>query len=152
MTKPTSRPANPNFSSGPCAKIPGFALEMLKDAPLGRSHRAKIGKTKLEQLINRSKTLLGLPEGYELGIVAGSDTGAFEMAMWNMLGQRGVDVFAWEAFSSDWLNDITKQLKLSDVRSFTAPYGELPAMAEDDKSRDIVFRPLRRIARAGGSR
>jgi phosphoserine aminotransferase len=137
--KPSTKPANPCFSSGPCAKRPGWSLEALKDAALGRSHRAKIGKTKLKDVIDRSKKILGLPEGYRLGIVPASDTGAIEMALWSMLGARGVDVFSWESFGKTWAGDIKKQLKLPDVRSFEAPYGELPDLAQADWSRDVVF-------------
>jgi len=136
---PSNKPNNPCFSSGPCAKRPGWSIDALKDAPVGRSHRAKIGKTKLKEAIELSKEVLGIPEGYVLGIVPASDTGAFEMAMWSVLGQRGVDVFAWESFGSGWISDIKKQLKLEDVRSFEADYGKLPDLSQADFSRDIVF-------------
>lgn len=137
--KPSSVPQNPCFSSGPCAKRPGWTIESLAGSAVGRSHRAKIGKTKLKEVIDRSAALLGLPEGYRLGIVPASDTGAIEMAMWSLLGPRGVDVLAWEAFSKTWLQDITSQLKLSDVRSFDVGYGELPDLSAVDFSRDVVF-------------
>jgi phosphoserine aminotransferase len=140
MNKPTVKPQNPNFSSGPCAKRPGWTPDALKGAPVGRSHRSKPGKAKLEEVINLSKKVLGLPEGYRLGIVEGSDTGAVEMALWSLLGKRGVDVLAWESFGSDWLADITKQLKLNDVRTFTADYGQIPDLSKvDTESRDVVF-------------
>ena len=139
IAKPSLRPANPNFSSGPCAKRPGYSLEALKGAPLGRSHRAKIGKSRLKEVIDRSKALLGVPEGYLLGIVPASDTGAVEMALWSLLGARGVDVLAWESFGSGWATDIVKQLKLKDTRVMEADYGELPDLAKVDFSRDVVF-------------
>ncbi len=137
--KPTQKPANPRFSSGPCAKRPGWSLDALKDAALGRSHRAKVGKTKLKEVIDRSKAILGIPADYRLGIVPASDTGAIEMAMWSLLGARGVDVFAWESFGSTWAGDIKKQLKLKDVRNFNAGYGALPDLSQADWSRDVVF-------------
>jgi phosphoserine aminotransferase len=137
--KPTKKPANPCFSSGPCAKRPGWSLDALKETPVGRSHRAKIGKTKLQEVIERSKKLLNLPQGYVLGIVPGSDTGAIEMAMWSLLGARGVDVLAWESFGSTWVKDITNQLKLKDVRTFEVGYGALPDLKQVDWSRDVVF-------------
>ncbi|WP_417317124.1 phosphoserine transaminase [Emcibacter sp.] len=137
--KPEVKPANPLFSSGPCAKRPGWTLEDLKDAPLGRSHRAKIGKSKLKEAIDRTAEILGVPEGYRVGIVPGSDTGAVEMALWSMLGARGVDMLAWESFGSGWVTDVTKQLKLDDVRILEAPYGELPDLSKVDPARDVVF-------------
>lgn len=137
--KPTTKPNNPCFSSGPCAKRPGWSLSALEGAALGRSHRAKVGKVKLKEVIDRSAALLNLPEGYVLGIVPASDTGAVEMALWSMLGARGVDVLAWEAFGKGWAADAKKQLKLSDLRVFEAPYGELPDLAQVDWSRDVVF-------------
>jgi phosphoserine aminotransferase len=137
--KPTTRPNIPNFSSGPCAKRPGWSLDALKDAPLGRSHRAKQGKAKLKEAIDLSREILGLPEGYRLGIVPASDTGAFEMAMWSLLGPRGVDVFSWESFGQGWASDIKGQLKLSDVRYFNADYGQIPDLSQADGDRDIVF-------------
>lgn len=137
--KPTTTPANPCFSSGPCAKRPGWSLEALKGAPNGRSHRAKIGKTKLKEVIDRSKALLGVPEDYVLGIVPGSDTGAVEMALWSLLGERGIDVLTWESFSEGWAGDITKHLKLGDARVLSAGYGEIPDLTQSDTDRDVVF-------------
>jgi len=137
--KPTLKPANPCFSSGPCAKRPGWSLDALKDAALGRSHRAKLGKAKLKEVIDRSKAILGIPENYRLGIVPASDTGAIEMAMWSLLGPRGVDVLSWESFGKTWAGDIKKQLKLKDVRSFEAAYGDIADLKAVDWSRDVVF-------------
>ncbi len=140
MQKPQNRPSNPSFSSGPTAKRPGWSLAGLNTLSLGRSHRAKGPKARLQKLINESKRLLGIPKDYLLGIVPASDTGAFEMAMWTMLGQRGVDVLTWESFGEGWLTDIKKQLKLADVREFSADYGYLPDFdAVDSSNRDIVF-------------
>lgn len=137
--KPTAKPKNPCFSSGPCAKRPGWSLDALKGAALGRSHRAKIGKTKLEQVIEKTKSVLGMPKDYLLGIVPASDTGAIEMAMWSLLGARGVDVFAWESFGSTWAADCKKQLKLKDLRVFESGYGQLPDLKQADWSRDVIF-------------
>ncbi len=137
--KPTQKPANPHFSSGPCAKRPGWSLDALKDAALGRSHRAKIGKQKLKEVIDRSKALLNIPADYYLGIVPASDTGAVEMALWSMLGARGTDVLAWEAFGKTWGSDCKKQLKLADLNVYDAPYGQLPDLKKADWSRDVVF-------------
>ena len=117
--KPTVKPANPLFSSGPCAKRPGWTLENLKDAPLGRSHRAKVGKAKLKEAIEKTRNVLGIPGDYRIGIVPASDTGAVEMALWSLLGARGVDMVAWESFGSGWVTDVTKQLKLDDVRTIS---------------------------------
>jgi len=139
VTKPGLRPANPNFSSGPCAKRPGWSPDALKNAALGRSHRAKIGKTKLEQAIDLTREVLQVPAGYRIGIVPASDTGAVEMAMWSLLGQRGVDMVAWESFGEGWVTDVVKQLKLADVRTIQAPYGELPDLAKINFDRDVVF-------------
>ncbi|MCB9948596.1 MAG: phosphoserine transaminase [Rhodospirillaceae bacterium] len=139
MNKPNVRPERAEFSSGPCAKRPGWSLEALADAPLGRSHRAAVGKSRLAEVIARSKALLGLPEGYRLAIVPGSDTGAMEMAMWSLLGARGVDMLAWESFGDGWLSDVAKQLKLADVRALKADYGRLPDLAAVDPARDVVF-------------
>lgn len=140
MTKPATKPANPNFSSGPCAKRPGWTPAALGDAPVGRSHRAKIGKAKLKEAIDRSRAVLGIPSDYLVGIVPASDTGAFEMAMWTMLGARGVDMFAWESFGSGWITDAKKQLKLEDLRVFEEKtYGKLPDFAQADFARDVVF-------------
>jgi phosphoserine aminotransferase len=137
--KPSQAPNNPCFSSGPCAKRPGWTLDALKDAALGRSHRAKIGKTKLAEVIDRSKKLLGIPEAFVLGIVPASDTGAVEMALWSLLGERGVDVLAWESFSSGWASDCKNQLQLKDLRVLKADYGKLPDLKQVDWARDVVF-------------
>jgi phosphoserine aminotransferase len=137
--KPSQTPNNPCFSSGPCAKRPGWSLDALKGAALGRSHRAKIGKAKLQDVIERSKKILGIPAGYVLGIVPASDTGAIEMAMWSLLGERGVDVVAWESFGSGWAADCKSQLKIKDLRTFKADYGLLPDLSQVDWSRDVVF-------------
>ena len=137
--KPASRPASPNFSSGPCAKRPGWTPQALADAPLGRSHRAKIGKSRLEQAIDLTREVLQVPADYRIGIVPASDTGAVEMALWSLLGERGVDMVAWESFGEGWITDVVKQLKLADVRKFTAPYGELPDLSAIDFDRDVVF-------------
>lgn len=139
MSKPVQKPINPCFSSGPCAKRPGWSLDVLKDAALGRSHRAKVGKEKLAKVIELSKDVLGMPEDWRLGIVPASDTGAIEMAMWSLLGDRGVDVFAWESFSSTWAKDCVKQLKLKDCNVYEADYGKLPDLSKADWSRDVVF-------------
>jgi len=137
-TKPSTRPARPQFSSGPCAKRPGWSLATLGDAALGRSHRAKIGKEKLAAVIERSKAVLGMPKDYRLGIVAGSDTGAVEMAMWSLLGARGVDMLAWESFGDGWITDVTKQLKL-ETRVLKADYGQIPDLASVNFDNDVVF-------------
>ncbi|BCH22503.1 phosphoserine transaminase [Mesorhizobium sp. L-8-3] len=139
LAKPDLRPANPNFSSGPCAKRPGWSLQALAAAPLGRSHRAKIGKSKLEQAIELTREVLQVPAGYRIGIVPASDTGAVEMALWSLLGARGVDMVAWESFGAGWVTDVVKQLKLADVRTIDAPYGRLPDLSAIDFDRDVVF-------------
>ncbi|MFK4825267.1 phosphoserine transaminase [Paenochrobactrum sp. BZR 588] len=139
ITKPDTRPLNPNFSSGPCAKRPGWSLDALSGAPLGRSHRAKIGKSKLKQAIDLTRQVLNVPADYRIGIVAASDTGAVEMALWSMLGARGVDMVAWESFGAGWITDVVKQLKLEDTRVFEAPYGEIVDFAQVDFDRDVVF-------------
>ncbi|GGB28698.1 phosphoserine aminotransferase [Tistrella bauzanensis] len=138
-TKPAAKPLDPRFSSGPCAKRPGWTLDALSDAALGISHRAKLGKAKLKEAIDRTAAILRVPADYKVGIVPASDTGAFEMAMWTMLGARGVDVLAWESFGDGWKTDILKQLKLTDVRSLNAPYGALPVLGQVDFTRDVVF-------------
>jgi phosphoserine aminotransferase len=138
-TKPGIRPANPRFSSGPCAKRPGWSLAALEGALLGRSHRATTPKAKLAEVITLSKSILGMPSDWRLGIVPASDTGAVEMAMWSMLGARGVDVLVWESFSKDWATDVLKQLKLADARVLDAPYGKLPDLGAVDPKRDVVF-------------
>ncbi len=137
--KPDMRPANPNFSSGPCAKRPGWSPAVLADATLGRSHRSKIGRARLQAVLDMSRDILGLPKDYRIGIVAGSDTGAVEMALWSLLGPKGVDVLAWESFGSGWVTDITKQLKLKDVRTLEADYGQIPDLASVDFKKDVVF-------------
>lgn len=137
--KPSVKPSNPNFSSGPCAKRPGWKPDALADALIGRSHRAAIAKKRIQSVIDRSKSLLGLPEDYVLGIVPASDTGAIEMALWSLLGARGVDVLAWESFGATWVSDIVNELKLADVRSYLAEYGQLPGLDSVDFERDVVF-------------
>jgi len=137
--KPTTRPVVPYFSSGPCAKRPGWSPDALKDAALARSHRAKLGKAKLAEVIDRTRAVLGVPADWRIGIVPASDTGAFEMAMWTLLGARGVDALAWESFGAGWVTDILKQLKLDDVRVIQADYGTLPDLAQVDFARDVVF-------------
>ncbi len=139
IAKPTAKPNNANFSSGPCAKRPGWTLDALKGAFLGRSHRASEGKKRLLSIIEEHRRILGIPADYKIAIVPASDTGAIEMAMWSMLGERGVDVLAWEQFSSDWLKDVVDQLKLPDARTFKAPYGEMPDISGVDTDRDVVF-------------
>ena len=137
--KPSVRPANPNFGSGPCAKRPGFALEALAPAMLGRSHRSKQPKARLLEVIERSRAILGMPADWKLGIMPGSDTGAFEAALWSLLGPRGVDVLAFESFSEGWATDVVKQLKLVDARVLSGPYGRLPDLEQVDFGRDVVF-------------
>ena len=138
--KPANKPANPCFSSGPCAKRPGWDVNALKGAAIGRSHRSKLGKAKLKEAIDLTREILGVPANYHIGIVPASDTGAVEMAMWSILGPRGIDMLAWESFGEGWVSDVQKQLKLKDVRVFKAGYGQLPNLAEvDTKTRDVVF-------------
>ena len=136
---PGARPANPCFSSGPCAKRPGWIPSVLKDASLGRSHRAKLGKAKLKLAIDLTREVLGVPGEYRIGITPGSDTGAVEMALWTLLGARGVDILAWESFGEGWVTDVVKQLKLEGVRTLNASYGELPSLAEVNFDNDVVF-------------
>ena len=136
---PSTKPSNPNFSSGPCSKRPGYQLQALDIGTLGRSHRSSVGKTALREVCGETKRLLGLPDDYLVGVVPASDTGAFEMAMWSMLGARGVDVFAWESFGKTWLNDIVKDLTLPDVNIYEADYGVLPDLSLTNKRNDIVF-------------
>lgn len=138
-TKPTRLPNSVHFSSGPCAKRPGWSPDALAGALVGRSHRSKAGKAKLALAIETTRSLLGLPDDYLVGIMPGSDTGAFEAALWSMLGARGVDVLAWESFGKVWVTDIVKQLKLPDVRVLEADYGLLPDLGAVDFSRDVVF-------------
>jgi phosphoserine aminotransferase len=137
--RPATRPQNPFFSSGPCAKRPGWSLDNLKNAMLGRSHRSAAGKARLKSAIDRTRALLKLPDDYLVAIVPGSDTGAVEMALWSLLGARGVDVLAWEAFGKDWVVDVVKQLKTGDVRVMEAAYGQLPDLATVDFRRDVIF-------------
>lgn len=139
INMPGKRPNNPNFSSGPCAKRPGWTVEALIDAPLGRSHRAKVGKAKLAEAIDLTREVLAVPDDYRIGIVPASDTGAVEMALWSLLGERGVDMLSWESFGAGWVTDVVKQLKLPDVRKMDAPYGELPDLSQVDFDRDVVF-------------
>ena len=139
LPKPAVRPANPNFSSGPCAKRPGWSLEALDISALGRSHRAKVGKSKLERAIELTREILKVPADYRIGIVPASDTGAVEMALWSLLGARGVDMVAWESFGSGWVTDVVKQLKLADARIIEADYGRLPDLSSIDFDRDVVF-------------
>ncbi len=138
MTKPAARPANPRFSSGPCAKIPGFSLDMLADAPLGRSHRSAVGKAKLAEAIALTREVLEIPADYRIGIVPASDTGAMEMALWSLLGPRKVEMLAWESFGEGWVTDVVKQLKIeAEVRK--APYGQIVDFAQVDFDNDVVF-------------
>ena len=138
LDTPATRPANPRFSSGPCAKIPTFTLDALQDAALGRSHRASIGKTKLKAAIEETRDLLGVPADYRIGIVPASDTGAVEMAMWSLLGARKATMVAWESFGAGWVTDVVKQLKIdADVK--TADYGRIVDLAEVDFDTDVVF-------------
>jgi phosphoserine aminotransferase len=142
MTTPATpelRPANTHFSSGPCSKRPGWSLDALSDAALGRSHRAKVGKSKLKQAIDLTREILQVPTDYRIGIVPASDTGAVEMALWSLLGPRGVDMVAWESFGSGWVSDVVKELKLPDTRKFVADYGKLVDFAQVDFDRDVVF-------------
>lgn len=137
--KPQQQPKNPCFSSGPCAKRPGWKPEVLENALLGRSHRGKPGKAKLMEVIDRTRNILGVPDDYRIGIVPASDTGAVEMAMWSLLGTRPVDALGWESFGGAWVTDIVKQLKLPNTRSITAEYGDLPDLSQVDTNNDVVF-------------
>jgi len=137
--KPATRPMNACFSSGPCAKRPGWTPQALENAALGRSHRAKLGKAKLKLAIDLTREVLGVPADYRIGITPGSDTGAFEMALWSLLGARPVDLLAWESFGEGWVSDVVKELKLKDARTLKAPYGALPDLAQVDFARDVVF-------------
>jgi phosphoserine aminotransferase len=136
---PTTRPARPHFSCGPCAKHPGWRLENLQDSALGRSHRSKAGKARLKLAIDLTRELLQVPQNYRIGIIPGSDTGAVETALWSLLGERGVDVLAWESFSKGWVEDVTDHLKLKDARAFVADYGAIPDLSRADFDRDVVF-------------
>ncbi len=139
VPRPDRRPVNPCFSSGPCAKRPGFALSALSDAMLGRSHRAPAPKARLADVIDRSRAILGMPDDWRLGIVPASDTGAVEMILWSVLGNRSVDILAFESFGEGWANDIVQHLKLRDARVLAAPYGSLPDLGAVDPSHDVVF-------------
>lgn len=139
MDIPSSKPNNPNFSSGPCSKRPGYNLASLDIQTLGRSHRSAVGKSALSAVCDETKRLLGLPNDYLVGVVPASDTGAFEMAMWSMLGARDVDVFSWESFGKGWLNDIVNDLKLENVNRYEADYGLLPDLSLASGKNDIVF-------------
>ena len=137
--KPTIKPGNPNFSSGPCSKRPQYDVTQLSLETLGRSHRSALGKSALERACTETAEILGLPDGYRVGVVPASDTGAMEMAMWSLLGQRPVDVFAWESFGKGWLTDLSQQLRLEGLHDYTADYGELPDLSLADPKHDIVF-------------
>lgn len=137
--RPGVRPANPNFSSGPCAKRPGWSPAVLANAVLGRSHRSKIGKARLAEAIELTRRVLRVPDDYLIGIVPASDTGAVEMALWSLLGQRGIDMVSWESFGAGWVTDVIKQLRLDDVRQIEAGYGALPDLSGIDFNRDVVF-------------
>ena len=139
FTAPAVKPVIPNFSSGPCAKRPGWTVEALKGTPVGRSHRAKIGKAKLAEAIDLTRKVLRVPADYRIGIVPASDTGAVEMALWSLLGERPVDMLAWESFGSGWVTDVVKQLKLKDARTLKSGYGEIPNLAEVNFDNDVVF-------------
>jgi len=139
MQEPALKPSRPSFSSGPCAKRPGWSPDVLAGAFLGRSHRSAPGKAKLAEVIDRSRALLGLPKDYRLGIVPASDTGAVELVLWSVLGARGVDMLAWESFGATWVTDVVRQLQLPDVRRFEAEYGSLPDLRAVDTDRDVVF-------------
>src|SRR5438034_9171277 len=139
IAMPGLRPSCPHFSSGPCAKRPGWSLQALTDAVLGRSHRSKIGKAKLKRAIDLTREVLEVPADYRIGIVPASDTGAVEIALWSLLGARAVTVLAWESFGEGWVNDVVKELKLKDVTTLKAGYGELPDLAKVDPASDVVF-------------
>jgi phosphoserine aminotransferase len=139
QSAPAVKPANPNFSSGPCAKRPGWTVDALANALIGRSHRSKPGKQRIQRAIDLTRELLEVPDSHLIGIVPASDTGAVEMFLWSALGARGVDMMAWESFGEGWVTDVTKQLKLDDVRIIKAPYGELPDLGQVDFGRDVVF-------------
>ena len=139
LTKPSNKPSNPNFSSGPCAKRPGWELSVLKNTPIGRSHRSKECKDKLNQTIVKSKQVLQLPDSYSLAIMTGSNTGALEAAMWSLLGCKGVDVLAWENFGKDWVIDVLEQLKIENVNSYVSDYGKLPDLGKVNFKNDVIF-------------
>ncbi|MCK5089146.1 MAG: phosphoserine aminotransferase, partial [Hyphomicrobiaceae bacterium] len=137
--KPEQRPINPNFSSGPCAKRPGWTLDVLNSALVGRAHRARESKQRLKLVLDKTHRILELPADYRVAIVPGSDTGAFEMALWTMLGARGVDVLSWDAFGKLWVHDIVRHLRIEDARVLEADYGRLPDLSVVDFNRDVVF-------------
>jgi phosphoserine aminotransferase len=137
--KPADRPQNPCFSSGPCAKRPGWSVSALDSALVGRSHRSKEGRARIKEVSDRSRRLLGVPDDYRIGLVPASDTGAVEMSLWSLLGPRGVDILAWESFGQGWVTDVVKQLKLPDVRVLAADYGQISDLAQVDFSRDVIF-------------
>src|SRR5664279_440053 len=137
--RPNTRPKNACFSSGPCAKRPGWSVSALAGAFVGRSHRSKEGRARIQEVLDRSRALLGVPDGYRIGVVPASDTGAVEMALWSLLGPRGVDVLAWESFGQGWVTDVVKQLKLPDVRVLSADYGQIADLSAVDDDRDVVF-------------
>jgi len=139
MNKPEQKPQNPNFSSGPCAKRPNWNINDLKNATVGRSHRSKEGKEKLQFVINKSKELLGMPDDYILGILPGSDTGALECALWSLLGNNGVDIIAWENFGKDWVKDVVNELKIKDCNVYEADYGDIPDLTKINFNRDVIF-------------
>jgi phosphoserine aminotransferase len=139
LAKPAMRPARPEFSSGPCAKRPGWSLQNLQSAVLGRSHRSKIGKARLKDAIDRTREVLGVPADYLIGIMPASDTGAVEMAMWSMLGPKPIQIVAFESFGKDWVTDVTKQLKLPNVEVLDAPYGQLPDVSKVRPDADLIF-------------
>ena len=139
LPRPDRKPNNPNFSSGPCSKRPGYDVTQLDRSTLGRSHRSGIGKSALQRACQDTHRLLALPPGYRVGIVPASDTGAVEMALWSLLGPRPVDVVAWESFGKGWVTDIRNQLKLDNVRVFEADYGHLPDLSQVNNDHDIVF-------------
>ena len=139
MSKPTVSPLRPFFSSGPCAKRPDWSVSLLETSLIGRSHRSAEGKSRLKAVIDKTREILAIPDDYKIGIVPGSDTGAVEMALWSMLGARGVDMVCWESFGAGWVSDVKNQLKLDDIRVFDAPYGQLPDLNKVDCDRDVVF-------------
>ena len=139
MQKPSTRPQNPCFSSGPCPKRPGWSTAALDNALVGRSHRSKPGAARLKAAIDETRAVLGVPAGYRIGIVAGSDTGAVELALWSLLGARGVDVLAWESFGAEWVTDVLDVLKVKDARKFVSAYGELPDLGAVNFANDVVF-------------
>jgi len=139
MEKPKTKPSNTNFSSGPCAKRPGWTIDALKNSSIGRSHRHKVCKEKLNEVIIKSKKILQLPDGYHVGIMTGSNTGALESALWSLLGLKGVDILAWENFGKDWVTDVVNQLKIKDVNSHIAEYGKLPDLGKVNFDNDVIF-------------